>query len=257
MFPPEAGVESLDLEHASRLKDEFLATVSHELRTPLNAILGWSQILSRGNNSPEDMEEGLRTIERNARAQAKIIDDLLDMSRIISGKVRLEVKCLDLPAVVEAAVATARPAADAKGVHLESKIEVRRDLPISGDSNRLQQVLWNLLSNAVRFTPRGGCVKVRIEQVDSHIQISVTDTGEGIKPEFLPFVFDRFRQADASITRRHGGLGLGLSIVKQLVELHGGSVRVRSDGLGHGSTFIIVLPLALEPSQREIIGQLA
>jgi PAS domain S-box-containing protein len=233
-----------DAEHASHLKDEFLATVSHELRTPLNAILGWSQILaSSATNSPEDLEEGLATIERNARAQARIIEDLLDMSRIINGKVRLDMQRLDLPAIIETAVAILHPAAEAKGIQLESFIDPLRDLSVTGDSNRIQQVLWNLISNAVKFTPRAGRVQVKLEPADSHIRISVTDTGEGIRPEFLPYVFDRFRQSDASITRRHGGLGLGLSIVKQVVELHGGSIRAASDGPGHGSTFTISLPI--------------
>jgi PAS domain S-box-containing protein len=233
-----------DAERAGRLKDEFLATLSHELRTPMNAILGWSQILTTGggSNHAEDLEEGLRTIERNARAQAKIIEDLLDMSRIISGKVRLDIQQVDLGTIAQAAVATARPAAEAKGIRILSAIDPMHDLTVNADSNRLQQVLWNLLSNAVKFTPRGGRIELRAERVESHLQISVADTGQGIKPEFLPYVFDRFRQADASITRRHGGLGLGLSIVKQLVEMHGGSIYAQSAGPGLGSTFVVLLP---------------
>jgi PAS domain S-box-containing protein len=232
-------------ERASLLKDEFLATLSHELRTPLNGILGWSQVMQQANSGPEVIAQGLEVIERNARAQSEIIEDLLDMSRIISGKVRLDVQRLDLSSLVQSAVETARPTAETKGIRLQTVIDPLNGVVVSGDINRLQQVLWNLLSNAVKFTPRGGRIQVLLERVDSHLEVSVIDTGEGIKPEFLPFVFDRFRQADASTTRRHGGLGLGLSIVKQLVELHGGSVRVNSGGAGQGSTFVIALPFAV------------
>ena len=232
-------------ERASLLKDEFLATLSHELRSPLNGILGWSQIMQKDKANAEIIAQGLEVIERSARAQAEIIEDLLDMSRIISGKVRLDVQRVDLSSVARAAVETARPTAEAKGVRLQTVIDPLKGLWVSGDENRLQQVLWNLLSNAVKFTPKGGCVQVLLERINSHLEISVIDTGEGIKPEFLPYVFDRFRQADASTTRRHGGLGLGLSIVRQLVELHGGSVAVKSDGLGNGSTFIVSLPLTV------------
>jgi PAS domain S-box-containing protein len=238
-------------ERASLLKDEFLATLSHELRTPLNGILGWSQVMQQANAGPEVIEQGLEVIERNARAQSEIIEDLLDMSRIISGKVRLDVQRLDLSSIVQSAVETARPTADAKGIRLQTVIDPLNGVVVSGDVNRLQQVLWNLLSNAVKFTPKGGRIQVVLERVNSHLEISVIDTGEGIKPEFIPFVFDRFRQADASTTRRHGGLGLGLSIVKQLVELHGGSVRVNSGGTGQGSTFVIALPLMVLHGSRE------
>ena len=234
-----------EAERQSRMKDDFLATLSHELRTPLNAILGWAQILRiNSTSSAEDLAEGLATIERNARAQTQIIEDLLDMSRIISGKVRLDVQRVDLAAVVREAVATARPSADAKGIRLQMVLDPRAGL-VAGDPSRLQQVLWNLLSNAIKFTPRGGRVQVVLERVNSHLEVSVVDTGEGIKPDFLPFVFDRFRQADATTTRRHGGLGLGLSIVKQLVELHGGSVRVTSAGAGQGATFTVSLPVTV------------
>ena len=232
-------------ERASLLKDEFLATLSHELRSPLNGILGWSQIMQKDKANTEIITQGLEVIERSARAQAEIIEDLLDMSRIVSGKVRLDVQRIDLSSVVQAAVETARPAAEAKGVRLQTVIDPLNGVWVSGDVNRLQQVLWNLLSNAVKFTPKGGRVQVLLERINSQLEISVIDTGEGIKPEFLPYVFDRFRQADASTTRRHGGLGLGLSIVRQLVELHGGSVAVKSNGLGHGSTFIVSLPLTV------------
>ncbi|HEX8322410.1 MAG TPA: PAS domain-containing protein [Tepidisphaeraceae bacterium] len=233
-----------EAERAGRMKDEFLATLSHELRTPLNAVLGWSQIM-RHSRDEADLAQGLEVIERNARAQSQIIEDLLDMSRIISGKVRLDVQRLDLAALVQAAADTARPTADAKGVDLTNVIDPLIGVAVSGDANRLQQVLWNLLTNAIKFTPKGGRVQVLLERVHSHLEISVSDTGEGIPPAFLPHVFDRFRQADATTTRRHGGLGLGLSIVKQLVELHGGTIRAASPGVGQGTTFTVRLPLVV------------
>jgi PAS domain S-box-containing protein len=231
-------------EHASRMKDEFLTTLSHELRTPLNAILGWSQILTTGSRDSDDLTQGLQTIERNARAQTQIIEDLLDMSRIVSGKVRLDVQRIELAPIVQAAVDTVRPAANAKGVRLQIVLDPLTG-SISGDPNRLQQVFWNLLTNAVKFTPKGGRVQVLLERVNSHLEVNVIDTGEGISPEFLPYVFDRFRQADASTTRRHGGLGIGLAIVKQLLELHGGSVRASSPGKAQGATFTVSLPLTV------------
>jgi PAS domain S-box-containing protein len=233
-----------EAERASRMKDEFLATLSHELRTPLNAILGWAQILRQGGGVQDarDLSDGLAVIERNARAQTQIIEDLLDMSRIVSGKVRLDVRRLDPAEVVRGAVETVRPAAEAKGVRVQAVLDPSAG-PVSGDPGRLQQVFWNLLNNAVKFTPRGGRVQVVLGRVNSHVEVSVADSGEGIAPEFLPYVFDRFRQADASTTRRHGGLGLGLAIVRQLVELHGGGVRAESAGLGRGATFILTLPL--------------
>ncbi|CAN5619426.1 hypothetical protein BH09PLA1_BH09PLA1_09090 [soil metagenome] len=233
-----------EAERVSRMKDEFLATLSHELRTPLNAILGWSQILRTSSSNADDLAEGLSTIERNARTQAQIIEDLLDMSRIISGKVRLDVQRTDLVAILEAAIQTARPASEAKEIRVHAVLDPLAG-PVSGDPNRLQQVFWNLLSNAVKFTPRGGRIQVLLERVNSHLEISVIDSGEGIPPDFLPYVFDRFRQADASTTRRHGGLGLGLAIAKQLIELHGGTIRAKSAGSGQGSTFIISLPLTI------------
>jgi PAS domain S-box-containing protein len=239
-----------DAERASYMKDEFLATLSHELRTPLNAVLGWATALRAGHFPTEELEQGLETIERNARVQAQIIEDLLDMSRIISGKVRLDVQRVDLPAVVAEAIDTVRATASAKGVRLQTIIDPL-NAPVTGDPNRLQQVFWNLLSNAIKFTPKGGRVQVMLERVDSHLEVSIIDTGEGISPEFLPYIFDRFQQADASTTRRHGGLGLGLAIVKQLVELHGGSVRVKSSGTGKGATFIVSLPMTvLHPLQE-------
>jgi PAS domain S-box-containing protein len=231
-----------EAERANRVKDEFLATLSHELRTPLNAVLGWTSILQRGKISSEELKQGLETVERNARIQAQIIEDLLDMSRIISGKVRLDVQQIDLSAVLNESIETLRAAAEAKGVRLQAVADPFAG-PISGDPNRLQQVLWNLLHNAIKFTPKGGKVQVVLERASSNVKVSVIDTGEGIAPEFLPYVFDRFQQGDPSTTRRHGGLGLGLAIVKQLVELHGGRIRVESAGTGQGATFTFHLPL--------------
>ena len=233
-----------EAERMSALKDEFLATLSHELRTPLSAILGWSQVLRLRPDDGATVKEGLHTIERNARVQIKLIEDLLDMSRIISGKLRLDVQSVDPLAVVEEAIATSTPAAQAKGVRIERQLDPACGA-ISGDPNRLQQVVWNLLANAVKFTPKGGKVQVRLERVNSHIEVSVADTGVGIRPEFLPHVFERFRQDDASTTRRFGGLGLGLSIVKHLVELHGGTVHVASPGPDLGTTFTVRLPLKI------------
>ena len=229
-------------ERASALKDEFLANLSHELRTPLNAIVGWSQILKRGVRSEADLDKGLDTIERNARVQTQLIEDLLDMSRILSGKVRLDVQPLEPTSFIEAAIETVRPAADAKAIRIEKLLDPGAG-PISGDPGRLQQVMWNLLSNAIKFTPKQGKIQILLERVNSHIQISVADTGIGIKREFLAHVFERFRQADASTTRKYGGLGLGLSIVKHLVELHGGIVRAESRGEGQGTTFAVHLPV--------------
>jgi PAS domain S-box-containing protein len=233
-----------EAERLGHLKDEFLATLSHELRTPLNAILGWATLLRRVPVGSADHARGLDTIERNARVQAQIIGDLLDMSRIISGKVQLDVQPIDLQDVISAAVDAVRPSADAKKLRLRCTLDAKAGR-MRGDPNRLQQVFWNLLTNAVKFTPSGGRIDVVLERVNSHVEISVEDSGVGIKPEFLAFVFDRFRQADASTTRRYGGLGLGLSIVKHLVELHGGSVRVKSAGEGQGSTFIVALPISV------------
>jgi PAS domain S-box-containing protein len=233
-----------EAEAASRMKDEFLAVLSHELRTPLNAILGWARILNSGRVDPEDLREGLEAIERNARVQAQLVEDLLDVSRIISGKLRLDVQRVNLVEVVEAAIASVAPAAEAKGVRLRKVLDPLAG-PVSGDPARLQQVVWNLLSNAVKFTPKGGRVQVLLERVNSHVELSVIDSGVGIPPEFLPHVFERFRQADSSTTRRHGGLGLGLAIVKQLAELHGGTARAKSLGEGQGSTFIVALPITV------------
>lgn len=231
-------------ERSSGMKDAFLANLSHELRTPLSAILGWSQVLRHHLADNPDMRHGLDAIERNARTQAQLIEDLLDMSRIASGKVRLDVQTTDPTAFIEAAVETVRPAAESKGIRVEKFLDPLAG-PISGDPGRLQQVIWNLLTNAVKFTPRGGKVQVVLARVNSHIEISVADTGSGIRPDFLPHLFERFRQADSTTTRKHGGLGLGLSIVKQLVELHGGSVSAKSDGEGRGATFTVELPLTV------------
>jgi PAS domain S-box-containing protein len=233
-----------EAQTANRLKDEFLATVSHELRTPLNAILGWSQLLRSGTTEAGELEHGLDTIERNARAQAQLIEDLLDISRIITGKLRLDVRPIELAPVVQAAVESVRPAAEAKGVRLQVVLDPKAG-PISGDANRLQQVVWNLLVNAIKFTPRDGRVGVSLQRVNSHVEIAVNDTGEGIDPEILPQIFDRFRQADATTTRRHGGLGLGLSIVRHLVELHGGTVHAESAGANQGALLTVKLPLAV------------
>jgi PAS domain S-box-containing protein len=232
-----------EAERMSEFKDEFLATLSHELRTPLSAILGWSQIIARRPMAPDELKRAVAVIERNARAQTRLIEDLLDMSRITSGKVRLDVQPVEPAAFIEAALETVRPAAEARRIRLEKVLDPGAG-PISGDAGRLQQVVWNLLSNAIKFTPPGGKVQVILERVNSHIEVSVADTGIGIKPEFLPHVFDRFRQADGSTTRRQGGLGLGLAIAKHLVELHGGSLHAQSGGEGGGATFVVHLPLA-------------
>jgi PAS domain S-box-containing protein len=227
-------------QRETRMKDEFLATVSHELRTPLNAILGWANVL-RATADPQEISEGLEVIERNARAQTQIIEDLLDMSRIISGNVRLDIQHVDIVPVIKAALESVRPMALGREIRVTSALDPFTG-PVSGDPARLQQVLWNLLTNALKFTPKGGRVHVVLERVNSHIEISVNDTGQGIRPDFLPQVFDRFRQADSSTTRHYRGLGLGLAIVKNIVELHGGSVRAKSAGENQGSTFTIALP---------------
>jgi signal transduction histidine kinase/CheY-like chemotaxis protein len=230
-----------EAERVSRMKDEFLATLSHEVRTPLNAIFGWVQILRRATNDPATVKEGITIIDRNVRHQIQLIDELLDMSRIISGKVRIDATRVDPAAVIDAALDVVRPAAEAKKVRLRKVLDPLAG-PVTGDPSRLQQVVWNLLTNAVKFTPEGGRIDVGLERANARVEISVADTGEGIRPDFLPHIFERFRQADASTTRRHGGLGIGLGIVKNLVELHGGEVRAKSAGEGKGSTFVISLP---------------
>jgi signal transduction histidine kinase/CheY-like chemotaxis protein len=231
-------------EQANRRTDEFLSVVSHELRTPLSAILGYAQLLRNDMIEPNETSEAYAVIERNGHAQVQIIDDLLDMSRIISGKLRLNVQSINPSEVIEAALETVKPAADAKEVRITKVFDPKVGV-IVGDFDRLQQVVWNLVSNAVKFTPKNGRVQVSLEQLNSHLEIAIADTGCGISPDFLPHVFERFRQSEESTTRRHGGLGLGLSIVKQIVELHGGYVRAQSKGEGQGSTFVVSLPLQI------------
>jgi PAS domain S-box-containing protein len=230
-----------EAERTSQMKDEFLATLSHELRTPLTAILGWAQVLRRGSRDQADLHRGLQTIERNARAQAQLIEDLLDMSSIASGKVQLEMLSLSPAAIAAAAIETVRPAAEAKHIHLHTDFEAAAGM-VAGDANRLQQIIWNLLTNAIKFTPHGGAVTVGVRREGDQIAIFVRDTGIGIAPDFIHHVFERFRQADATTTRKHGGLGLGLSIVKHLVEQHGGTVNAESAGEGLGACFTVRLP---------------
>lgn len=230
-----------EAERANRIKDDFMAMVSHELRTPLNAILGWTEILLRSSDT--ESRHGLEVIQRNTRVQAQLISDLLDISRIVSGKLLLAVQSLDLATVIDAAIETVQHAANAKGVAIHRRLDTRASVTI-GDPARLQQVIWNLLSNAIKFTDRGGRIDVAMQRVDSRLEIAIRDTGLGIRPELLDRIFDRFHQQAAPTTRRHGGLGLGLSIVKHLVELHGGSVRAESDGEGQGATFIVSLPIS-------------
>ena len=243
LLSAERSARSL-AEREGRIKDEFLATLSHELRTPLNAVLGYSALLRMSKSDEAQVQEAAETIERNARAQAQLIEDLLDMNRIVSGKLRLDVQQLELTSIIQAALETVRPSAEAKGIRVQVVLDPLAG-PVRGDANRLQQVIWNLLANAIKFTPKEGKVQVALERVNSHLEVAVADTGIGIEPDFLPRVFDRFRQADPSTTRQFGGLGLGLSIVKHLVELHGGSVRAKSPGTGLGATFVVALPLAV------------
>ncbi|HEY2383915.1 MAG TPA: PAS domain S-box protein, partial [Terriglobia bacterium] len=233
-----------DVREADRIKDEFLAVLSHELRTPLSSILGYARMLRGGLISGEKAARGLEVLERNAGSLSQIVDDVLDISRIVTGKLRLDVQTVELPIVVHNAVSSLQPAADSRQVRLQTIIDPRVG-PVSGDPDRLQQVVWNLLSNAVKFTPKEGRVQVRVERVNSHVEIVISDTGIGIRPDFLPYVFERFRQADSSITRKAGGLGLGLSIVRNIIEMHGGSVKVESAGEGQGSTFRVRLPLMI------------
>jgi signal transduction histidine kinase len=230
-------------EEANRLKDEFLSIVSHELRTPLTAINGWALMLQAGRLDEAQAARALETIVRSARSQNQLIDDLLDVSRIVAGKMRLNFAPVKRGPVIEAAVETTRPAAEAKGIRLSARLDPEAET-MSGDAERLRQVVWNLLSNAVKFAPKGGRVEVRLERVGSRVEIAVTDDGQGIKPEFLPYVFDRFRQEDGGTNRRQGGLGLGVTIVRDIVELHGGTVRAASEGLGKGATFMVTLPTA-------------
>lgn len=239
-----------EAERANRLKDDFLATLSHELRTPLNSIVGWSQLLMRPGLSAADITEGVEVIERNARAQAQLIDDLLDVSRITSGKLRLNLQSLDPAKTVNAALESVMPAATAKSIEIEKLLGADAG-PLTWDPSRLQQVVWNLVNNAVKFTPKGGKIQVKLVRAESLVQISVQDNGRGIRQEFLPHLFERFRQEDSSTRRGHGGLGLGLAIVKHLVEMHGGTVTAQSEGEGRGSIFILRLPVAALQSQSE------
>lgn len=247
-----------EAESANRMKDEFLATVSHELRTPLNAIIGWSHMLRTASLDNATAARAVETIERNAKSQAQLVEDILDVSRVITGKLRLNMGPVDAASVINAAIDSVQLAADSKGIQLEVTLDPSAR-HISGDANRLQQVVWNLLANAIKFTPSGGRVEVRLERADPDVQIKVSDTGQGVKPGFLPFIFDRFRQADGTSTRRHGGLGLGLAIVRHLVELHGGTVSADSAGEGCGATFTIKLPHAVthsRPAQKRNTGNL-
>jgi PAS domain S-box-containing protein len=233
-----------DAQAANRMKDEFLAVLSHELRTPLNAILGYARLLRGGILPPDKAARGLETLERNAEWLTQIVEDVLDVSRIVSGKIRLDVQPVELPIIVDNAVATIQPAADAKGVRVQTVIDPGVG-HVSGDPGRLQQVVWNLVSNAVKFTPKNGRVHIRLERVNSHVELVVSDTGMGIRPDFLPYVFERFRQEDAGTTRKSGGLGLGLAIVRHIVEMHGGTVDASSAGEGQGATFRVRLPLMI------------
>ena len=240
-----------DLIRANQLKDEFLAIVSHELRTPLNPILGWSQLLTAGKLNPQQTVKGLEIIERNAKLQSQLVDDLLDVSRILRGKLNLEVTPLNLESVIRSALATVQLATEAKSIKIETAFEPNIG-QVLGDAGRLQQIVWNLVSNAIKFTPEGGQITVTLKRVSNHAQIQVKDTGKGIEPEFLPFVFDRFSQAESSIARKFGGLGLGLSIVRYLTELHGGTVSVYSLGEGQGATFNVQLPLMKVPIMEQL-----
>ncbi len=244
LFESEQNARA-DAEYANRAKDEFLAVLSHELRTPMNAIMGWATLLKSGASDGRLIARAVEVIERNARVQTQLIEDLLDVSRIVSGKLRLEIKPVDLLAIVAAAVETVRAAAEGKGIHLEI---VADPMPagITGDPDRLQQVVWNLLSNAVKFTPRGGRIRIEVHRAGDQAEIAVIDSGVGIAPEFLTHVFERFRQADTSTTRSHGGLGLGLAIVRSLVEAHGGAVAVESAGEHQGARFRVLLPIGLD-----------
>ncbi len=245
----------LAAESANRIKDEFLAVISHELRTPLNPILGWSQLLQKGHLPPHKTAHALQIIERNAKMQAQLISDLLDVSRILQGKLSLSAQPVDLGYVIRTAMETVQLSATAKYIHLHMALDTSVGT-VSGDANRLQQVIWNLLSNAVKFTPQGGRITIQLERVGAEAQVSISDTGKGIHPDFLPHVFDHFRQEDASITRKFGGLGLGLAIVHRLVELHGGTIRADSAGEGQGATFVFRLPLLPTPVLQTLLPEL-
>jgi signal transduction histidine kinase/ActR/RegA family two-component response regulator len=252
----------IQAEEANRTKDEFLATVSHELRTPLNAIVGWCGMLRSGRLDQPTIDRAIEIIDRNAKVQAQLIEDILDVSRIITGKLGLDVRPVELAQIVEAAVDSVRLAAEAKGIRVQSLLDPRTG-PVAGDPNRLQQIVWNLLSNAVKFTAKGGQVQIQLRAIDARVEIIVSDTGQGISNEFLPYVFDQFRQADSATTRRFGGLGLGLAIVRHLVELHGGTIHAESAGIGQGATFTVRLPVMIgteptnEPGEYATAGQSA
>jgi PAS domain S-box-containing protein len=239
----EAQAARTASEAASRTKDEFLTVLSHELRTPLNSILGWSQMLNTRQLEPTTVTRALETIERNARHQAQLVEDILEVSRMTQGKLQLRIALTQLPTIVTAAIDVMQPAIAAKGIHLNLNFDTGT-AEVAGDPDRLQQVVWNLLSNAVKFTPEGGQVTIALQEIGNQVQLEITDTGAGIAPEFLPYVFERFRQADSSTTREHGGLGLGLAIARYLIELHGGKISAFSSGVGQGATFVVQLPLA-------------
>jgi len=252
----EAEAARAEAEAANRAKDEFLSTLSHELRNPLNAVSGWAKILEQGQLSEEQSRRAVQIILRNVAVQVRLIDDLLDMSSVVSGRMRLAVQAVDLRAVIEEAVDAVRPAADAKDIRLQVVIE-SPGAPVSGDPGRLQQVMWNLLSNAVKFTRKSGRVQVKVQRVNSHVEITVSDTGEGIRADLLPYIFDRLRQGDSSAGRPHGGLGVGLTLVRHLVELHGGSVFAESPGEGQGAMFVVKLPLMIAEVRQEPIAHRA
>jgi signal transduction histidine kinase/CheY-like chemotaxis protein len=245
----DASKARQEAEISNRIKDEFLATISHELRTPLTAMLGWVRMLRTGKLDPASHERALEVIDRNVRSQAQLIEDLLDISRITVGKLRLDVRPVQPAAVIAAAVESLRFAAEARQIRVQTILDSNAG-PIAGDFERLQQVVWNLLSNAIKFTPKGGSVQIVLGRVDSHIEIRVTDTGRGLKPEFLPFIFNRFTQGEAVTTRTHGGLGMGLAIAKAIMELHGGTISAASEGEGKGATF--GLTLLLMPISRDV-----
>ena len=246
-----------EAETANRLKDEFLATVSHEIRTPLNAIIGWSHLLRSGRLDEASIARAIETIDRNAKMQAQLIEDILDVSRVITGKLRLRNEPVDIASVINAAIDSVQLAIESKDLHLEVTLDPSARHTF-GDDGRLQQVVWNLLSNAIKFTPTGGRIKIKVKRAEGNMQLRVSDTGHGIGSDFLPFIFDRFRQADGTSTRHHGGLGLGLAIVRHLVELHGGSIKADSAGVGKGATFTITLPLAAQSKtqRKKVTGRL-
>lgn len=248
-FEDELLLAKKEAEEANRAKDEFLSVVSHELRSPLNAIVGWAKILESGKFNPELLKKGLETIQRNAEIQTHLIEDILDFSRIISGKLRLEVRELNLEEIIEKAIDIVTPAARAKGIRLNTMVDSTPG--VSADADRILQVLWNILNNAVKFTPKGGRVQIRTKRINSNIEISISDTGQGISEAFLPYLFERFEQTDKTKTRRHGGLGLGLSITRHIVELHGGTIRAESPGEDLGSIFTIVLPVMITHRPEE------